>query len=145
MDRDSILPIALCLFGVIGLIGAGIVFPTSEPKYHHSVEEVNESEIPSYKEIMKYEDLSSEAQYAFRTALNSSEGESMLEGKENKPPEFQYTDATNYYYIQYGGEYYRIGTIGSSGFDYLHKFASILIALLSLGLIGIGAYSYGTD
>lgn len=145
MDHDSFLAIFMCLIGVVGLIGAGILFPTSEQKYHHNVEKIDQSDIPNSTETMEYEDLSSEAQYAFRTAINSSDGESTLTGEENKPPEFQYSDAESYYYIQYEGEHYRIGTLSGSGFNYIDKFVSIIIALLSVGIIGFGVYSYRTD
>ncbi|MFB6304246.1 MAG: hypothetical protein ABEH47_03695 [Haloferacaceae archaeon] len=117
-----------------------------QDEYHHSVERIDRSEIPSEVEVRHYETLSDEGKRAFDAALADPEGRAVVHGEANRPPEFFYSDYADYgqgiYVIEKGGEYYRLETYAGGGLFPADLFAAAALAVLAGAVALVGAVGW---
>lgn len=124
---------ALVIAGLTVIIVGFILVPhPGEAQSTHQIERtVEPDEIPESKTVTPVGDLSPEAKLAFREAL-ANDGSYTVYGKENRAPEWYYSDDAGYYYICSEGTIYEVATSGSAGhiFDYVKISPFILIGLV---------------
>lgn len=130
---------ALVIAGLaIVVLGFILVPHPGEAQSTHQIERTVEAdEVPESKTVTPVGDLSPEARSAFRQALANG-GSYTVHGKENRAPEWYYSDDTGYYYVQSEGTIYEVTTSGSSGhiFDYI-KISPFLLTGIAMGITGI--------
>jgi hypothetical protein len=68
----------------------------------------------------------------------ANEGSYTVHGKENRAPEWYYSDDAGFYYVQSEGTIYEVMTSGSAGhiFDYI-KIGPFLLTGIAMGITGI--------
>jgi hypothetical protein len=150
MDRR--LAALLALFVAVPLLATPLyAFPAAgQPGYAHSVEPIDQSEIPDDATVHQYADLSPEAQQAIDAALASEDGRAVVRGEANEPPEFAYSDTTFWgdgrYAVEKGGDYYELTTRASGGID-LSPVTERLLQVLGLlvGAVGVAGARYGRE
>lgn len=136
MDRRS--PALALLIGVALLGGPFVLFPhAGQPECVNIVEPVAGSAIPDDVTVLRYADLSADAQRAFDRALADPEGRATVYG-DRCPPEFLYTDGRRDHYVHRAGGYYVLGTVGGGGF-----FPRGILLGLGFGLIGLALIALG--
>ena len=100
---------------LVTLVGAVGPYPhAGQTGGYHSVERVGESRVTDDEGTLAFEELSPEAQDAFRRALDGPDGRSVVWGASNLAPEFYYSDDEGYRYVRYEGEYYLL-SFGRAG------------------------------
>lgn len=126
-------------------------FPTAgQPAYSHSIEPIDRSERPDDVTVQQYADLSPEAQQAIDAALASDDGNAVVRGEANEPPEFFYSDTIQWsdgrYAIEKGGDYYELTTYASGGID-VSPVTERLLQMLGLlvGAVGVAGVRYGRE
>lgn len=118
---------ALFALGIALLLVANplFLFPhAGQSAYDHSIEQVEQSEVPAEADVLQYESLSPEAKAAIRDARN---GDGVVYGEANRPPEFFYSDYSELnqglYYVEQDGSYYRLYTYAGGGLFPVDLFA----------------------
>jgi len=93
--------------------------------------------VPESKTVTLVGDLSPEAKSAFREAL-ATDGSHTVYGKENRAPEWYYSDDAGYYYVRSEGTIYEVTTSGSAGhiLDYV-KISPFILIGLAMGVTGV--------
>ena len=145
MDRNTLLSGILVLLGLVALLGAVALYPhAGQTGGYHSVERVGGSEVPDDEETLAFEELSPEAQDAFRRALDAPDGRSVVWGASNLAPEFYYSDDAGYRYVRYEGEHYlfSFGGAGAGPLGVVQLGIEGLLGVLGLGLLATGGYRY---
>ena len=142
MDR-RVPPVAALLVAVLLVASPLYLFPhAGQPEYHHSVERIDGSEVPPEVEVRQYANLSAAGKRAFDAALADPSGSAVVHGEANRPPEFFYSDYTDYgrgiYVIEKGGEHYRLETYAGGGFFDAGPFVSVALALLGGAVAVVG-------
>ncbi|RKS78026.1 hypothetical protein BDK61_3663 [Haloarcula quadrata] len=135
------LVIASLIIVVLGFIL--VPHPGGAQSTHRIARTVEADEVPESKTVTPVGDLSPEAKSAFREAL-ANEGSYTVHGKENRPPEWYYSDDTGFYYVQSEGTIYEVMTSGSAGhiFDYI-KIGPFLLTGIAMGITGIRWLRWG--
>lgn len=147
---DRVPAVAALLVAALLVTTPLYLFPhAGQDEYDHSVERIDESEVPSEIEVRHYGNLSAEGKRAFDAALSDPEGDATVYGEANRPPEFFYSDHTDYgrgiYVIQKGGDYYRLETYAGGGLFPGELFAAVALALLggAVALVGATGWRHG--
>jgi hypothetical protein len=123
------------------------LFPhAGQSAYHHSVERIDESEIPSEVDVRAYGNLSPAGQRAFDAALAAPDGTAVVHGEADRPPEFFYSDHADYgrgiYVIEKDDRYYRLETSAGGGFFAAGRFVVAALALLGGAVAVVGAVGW---
>ena len=148
MFRRAVALVALLLAGILVVNPAYLSFWHTQ--YSHSVEPVAQSEVPEEADVLAYESLSSDAKHAFQKAVENG-GSYVVYHERNVPGDFFYS--TDYselgkgiYYVQYEGDYYRLGTFAGGGFPFVYWFYEALLAAfgLAVGVVGYRTYRGGS-
>lgn len=136
MDRLS--PALALLVGLALLGGPFVLFPhAGQQDCVNIVEEVARAEIPDDAAVLRYADLSSDAQRAFARALADPDGRATVYG-DRCPSEFHYSDVLREHYVQRDGNYYVLETVGGGGL-----FPRGILLGLGFGLIGVAFITLG--
>lgn len=120
------------------VIGFILVPHPGEAAAIHEIERTVDTDVvPQTKNVVPVSDLSPAAKSAFQQT-QASNGEHIIYGKENHPPEWRYSDDVGYYYIQSDGRIYEMTTRGVSPqiFDYI-KIGLFLFTGISLAGVGV--------
>jgi hypothetical protein len=144
---ERIPAVAALLVAALLLTTPLYLFPhAGQDEYDHSVERIDRSEVPSEVEVRHYGNLSAEGQRAFDAALADPEGDATVYGERNRPPEFFYSDYTDYgqgiYVIEKNDRYYRLETYAGGGLFPGELFAAIALALLGGAVALVGAVGW---
>jgi hypothetical protein len=145
MDRNTLLSGILALLGLVALVGAVALYPhAGQTGGYHSVERVGGSEVPDGEETLAFEELSPEAQDAFRRALDAPDGRSVVWGASNLATEFYYGDDEGYRYVRYEGEYYLLsfGQAGAGPLGVVQLGIRGFLGIAGIGLLAIGGHRY---
>jgi hypothetical protein len=110
----------------------------NEPEYDHSIDRIEQGEIPDEIDVLQYDSLSPNAQAVINQALVDPDGQETVAGEENKPPEFFYSDNTSpnrgQYVIEKNGTYYELSTSAGGGFLGVARLTQHLLQLLGVGV-----------
>lgn len=144
------LALGLALLVAIPLLGnsALLALPADPPAYRHSIEPVEESDVPAEAEVHQYDGLSPEARHAIDAALASSDGHTTVTGEANRPPEFRYSDHMTWgagrYVVEKGGTYYELTTYAGVSFDVRPIQRGLFVALgFAVVFVGVAGYRAG--
>ncbi|QLG28188.1 hypothetical protein HUG10_11780 [Halorarum halophilum] len=144
------LALGLALLVAVPLVGnsALLALPADPPAHRHSIEPIEESDVPSEAEIHQYDDLSPEARHVIDAALASSDGHTTVTGEANRPPEFHYSDYAQYgsgmYVIEKGGTYYELTTYAGTSIDVRPIQRGLFVALgFAVVFVGVAGYRAG--
>ncbi|MEF8819524.1 MAG: hypothetical protein V5A31_06045 [Haloferacaceae archaeon] len=89
LDGPRVPSLAALLVAVALLVSPLVLYPhAGQDEYDHSVERIDESEVPEEVTVRRYENLSAEAQRAVDRAVAAPDGSATVYGETNKPPEF---------------------------------------------------------
>ena len=146
IDRGAAPAVALLVAGVGFVVVAFVLFPgAGDPAYVHSVEPVEESQVPGRADVLEYSSLSPEGQRAFRNALESPDGEYVVRDESERPREFSYSDHAEVnrgiYVVRYEGEYYRLSTGTGGGVGFLARWIRLVVGGLGATLALVGGLS----
>lgn len=139
----------LLMIGILIVIGSsGVFLQIPGTEYHASVDPVDEEDGKNAGEIgymaYNFEELSSEAQWQFRTARNNSENRITFDEEVKKASEFQYGEhQASIAYVLYEGEYYLMATESSSCFAAvcdLLRWGVGFVAIVGIACIGFGLW-----
>jgi hypothetical protein len=141
LDDPRVPSLAALLVALLLLASPFVLYPqVGQAEYDHSIERIDQREIPGEADVRQYEDLSPEAQGAVDRSLADPDGSATVYGEANEPPEFFYSDYTDYgrgiYVIQKDGTYYRLTTYAGGG---LLPTGLITAAALALTGVAVGA------
>jgi len=145
---DPPVPAVAALLVAVLLVGTPLyLFPhAGQAEYHHSVERIDEGEIPPEVEVRHHANLSAAGQRAFDAALADPDGSAVVHGEANRPPEFFYSDYADYgrgiYVVEKGGEYYRLETYAGGGLFPGELYAAVALALLGGAVATVGAVGW---
>jgi hypothetical protein len=143
LDDPRAFSLAALLVAVALLASPFVLYPhAGQSQYDHSVERIDQNEVPEEVTVRQYEDLSPEAQRAVDRALADSDGSASVYGEANRPPEFFYSDYADYgngiYLIQKDEAYYRLTTYAGGGLFPFGVFETVALVLVAaaVGLSG---------
>lgn len=133
------------------LLGSPLVlYPhAGQAQYGHSIERIDESEVPAEVTVREYEDLSPEAQRAVNRALADPDGSATVYGEANVPSEFFYSDYADYgqgiYVVEKSGTYYRLETFAGGGLfpTGIFKTAALVLVAAAVGVAGAAGWRDG--
>jgi hypothetical protein len=150
MDRR--LAALLALLVAVPLLATPLyAFPAAgQPAYSHSIESIDRSEVPDDATVYQYADLSPEAQQAVDAALESEDGNAVVRGEANEPPEFFYSDTVQWgegrYVVEKGGDSYELTTYAAGGIDFSPVTERLLQLLgLLVGVVGLVGTRYDRE
>ena len=142
MDRRHGLGFALL---VAVLLVANLVYTLSdadEPEYDHSIDRIEQGEIPDEIDVIQYDSLSPVAQDVVDRALVDPDGVETVVGDANEPPEFAYSDESTpnrgQYVIEKSGTYYELWTSAGGGLFGVARLIQQLLQVLGVGVVVAG-------
>ena len=147
LDDPRTPSLAALLVALALLVSPLVLYPhAGQDEYDHSVERIDESEVPEEVTIRRYENLSAEAQRAVDRAVAAPDGSATVYGEANKPPEFFYSDYADYgrgiYVIEKGGTYYRLTAFASGGLfpRGLFETTALVLVAAAVGVAGAAGW-----
>lgn len=142
--------VAALLVALALLVSPLLLYPhAGQAEYSHSVERIDQSEIPDEVDVRQYESLSPEAQRAVDRAIAAPDGSATVYGAANRPPEFFYSDYADYgrgiYVIEKGGAYYRLTTFAGGGLlpRGVFETAALVLVAAAVGVAGAAGWRDG--
>lgn len=145
---DPRAPAASALLVALFLLASPLVlYPhAGQSQYDHSVERIDQSEVPEEVTVRQYEELSPAAQRAVDRAVADPEGSATVYGEANRPPEFFYSDHASYgngtYVIERGGTCYRLTTYAGGGIfpEGVFETAALVLVAGAVGVAGAAGW-----
>lgn len=139
MDRRIGLVFALLVAALLVANPLYTLQDADKPEYDHSVERIDQQEIPDEIDVVQYDSLSPTAQAVIDGALVDPDGHETVAGDVNKPPEFVYSDESTpnrgQYVIEKNGTYYELWTSAGGGLFGVAGLIQQLLQMLGVGVV----------